>query len=200
MAGTAISRHTAARVSIVFMAAFVVDGALRRSSTMRPHVGGSAELLRLLVSKVLGECEHSRSHVVEGAPAWQAGGGCTTLLRGGKGAHRYITLDLSPQSVAGYALPEGVKLEGASNKATPAATPTVRRWSVPQSNSQDASSRSASRVRLLVPGWRAHQANNHERKRATCSRIVPRYIADWSSRGGSGSGRIHAQEGGVGVF
>ena len=81
----------------------------------------------LTAALVSGECEHSRSHVVVGAPAWQAGGGCTTLLRGGKSAHGPSTLDLSPQSAAGYALPEGVKLEGASNKTTPAATPTVRR-------------------------------------------------------------------------
>ena len=38
MAGTAISRHTAARVSIIFMAAFIVDRDLRRSSAVRQRV------------------------------------------------------------------------------------------------------------------------------------------------------------------
>ena len=48
------------------------------------------------------------------APPWQAGGCRTTMLRGETLAHDDNTSDLSLQSAACYALPEGVKLEGTS--------------------------------------------------------------------------------------
>ena len=48
---------------------------------------------RVVVSQASAKCESCRSHVMVRAPAWRAGGGCTTLSRGGNVAVDLHALD-----------------------------------------------------------------------------------------------------------